>query len=442
MQSASIVRAVARLAAPAIAQQLLHTGVFLADRSMLGHHGAASLASMQISGPLVWSTYSVLGAFSVGSVALIGRLTGAGDREGAAAALRGSVALALGLGLTAALVGSQLTGPLLDLFPEAGAGPRAQARAYLAIAFPAMPLILLAYTLAMCLQAAGDTRTPFLVAAVGNVLNVAVNGALIFGLGPLPELGAQGAAIGSAAAMAWESVVLWVLLSDRRRPLSWRGQGGERAAIARMLRVASAALGERAVQHAGFLGFVAMIGALGATAMAANQALVSIESIVFLSAEGFGIAAAAITAQHLGAGRPVDASVAVQASVAMTALTLGGYGLVFLGVPEPLLRAFTDEPSIVTAAVPCLAVAAACAPFMGTAIVLSEALRGAGDTRAVLLVTFSAGFVVRLAASWLLAFGLDLGLVGVWLGSTADWLVRAALLAGRFRRGRWRRAVV
>lgn len=442
MESASIGRAVARLAGPAIAQQLLHTAVFLADRSMLGHHDAASLASMQISGPVVWSTYSVLGAFAVGSVALIGRLVGAGDRDGAGAALRGSMALAVGLGLLAALAGAATIRPIVGLFAEAGPAASREASGYLEVAFGAMPLILLAYTLAMCLQAAGDTRTPFLVAAVGNALNVAINATLIFGAGDLPALGARGAAIGSACAMGWESLVLLLLLGRRRGPISWRGRGGEWAAVVRMLRVASAALGERALQHVGFLGFVAMIGALGATAMAANQALVSIESIVFLSADGFGIAAAAVTAQRLGARRPEEAHSAIKAAVAMAVATLAVYGLIFLAIPAPLLAAFTDDAAIVAAGVPCLYVAAAAAPFMGAAIVLSEALRGAGYTRGVLLVTFAAGLVVRLAATWLFAFGLELGLLGVWLGSTTDWVVRAALLAALLRLGRWRDAVV
>ena len=51
-----------RLAGPAIAQQLFHTLVFLVDRAALGHHAATDLAGMQISGPILWSTTSILGA--------------------------------------------------------------------------------------------------------------------------------------------------------------------------------------------------------------------------------------------------------------------------------------------------------------------------------------------------------------------------------------------
>ena len=113
-------------------------------------------------------------------------------------------------------------------------------------------------------------------------------------------------------------------------------------------------------------------------------------------------------------------------------------GLVFLLVPEWLLGVFSDDRAIVAAGVPCLAVAAVAAPIMGGAVVLSQALRGAGDTRTALGATFLGGLVVRLSATWGFAFGLELGLVGVWLGSTLDWAVRLVLLGVAFRRGRWR----
>ena len=87
-------------------------------------------------------------------------------------------------------------------------------------------------------------------------------------------------------------------------------------------------------------------------------------------------------------------------------------------------------------------VAAAAQPFMATAVVLSEAVRGAGATRTALAVTLVGGLLVRLGVTALCAFGLGWGLVGVWVGSTVDWVVRAALLLGVFARGRWQQARV
>ncbi len=432
-------RAVWTLAGPAIAQQLLHTAVFLVDRGMLGHHGADSLASMQISSPVVWSTYSLLAAFTVGSIALVGRCVGAGDRASAAAAVRASLGFALVLGFLVTLA-TPLLLPLVlhGLFPDAGVAVHAAATGYLGVALPTMPLTLVSFTAAVCLQAAGDTRTPFLVAAAGNVVNVVASYALVFGELGMPSLGAQGAAIGSALAFGLETVALLAVLARRDGRVTWRGRGGEREATRRMLRVAGPSLGERAIQHTGFLGFVAMIGALGPGAMAANQALISIESIVFLSADGFGIAAAALVAQRLGAGRPDHAERAGLAAAKLTVVVLSGVGVIYVAIPEWLLRAFTSDADIVALGAPCLYAAAVAAPLMGAGVVFSEALRGAGATREALLVTFVGGLAVRLAVTAVLVFVLRWGLLGVWLGSTIDWGLRALLGWRIFRRGRWR----
>lgn len=205
-----------------------------------------------------------------------------------------------------------------------------------------------------------------------------------------------------------------------------------------MLRVAGPSLGERAIQHTGFLGFVAMIGALGPGAMAANQALISIESIVFLSADGFGIAAAALVAQRLGAGLPDHAERAGLAAAKLTVVVLSGVGVIYVAIPELLLRAFTSDADIVALGAPCLHAAAIAAPLMGAGVVFSEALRGAGATREALLVTFVGGLAVRLTVTAVLVFVLRWGLLGVWLGSTVDWGLRALLGWRIFRRGRWR----
>jgi len=439
---AGTIRMVVRLAAPAIAQQLLHTLVFLIDRAMLGRHAATSLASMQISGPIVWTSVSLLSAVTVGTIALVGRAVGAEDRQLATAAARGSLIFAAVVGLVVTVVGLLALPLILMLFPAAGADVRAASEGYLTVFLPTMPFFLLSFTGAAILTAAGDTKTPFVVAALGNVINVALNWVLIFGRYGAPELGAQGAAVGSAAAMAFQAVALTAFLSRQNGRVTFRGDVPWRDALKRMLKVAAPSAAERAVQQAGFLGFVMMIGALGATAMAANQALVSIEAICFLSADGFGVAAAAVVAQRLGGQRPEDANTAAKSATLFAVIALSAYAVLVLLIPEVLLSGFTDDATIIAAGLPVMLLLAAAQPFMATGIVLSQSLRGAGETRAPFVVMVVCGLVVRLAATWLFAFPLGYGLWGVWIGSTIDWVLRAALLAWVFWRGRWRDAAV
>ncbi len=178
----------------------------------------------------------------------------------------------------------------------------------------------------------------------------------------------------------------------------------------------------------GYLGFIAALGRLGDASMAANQSLISVESICFLSADGFGLAAAALVAQKLGAGEPAEAPRATRISLGYAITLLTGLGLFFLAARRFVLPIFSGDAEVIAigaAAVPVLAVAQ---PFMATAIVLAQSLRGAGMTRPVLGVSAVGALVVRIAATWFFALGLGLGLTGVWIGSTCDWFVRSVLL--------------
>lgn len=438
----SLSREVFLLAAPAIGQSFLQTLVVFVDRVMLGRYSAEALASMQINGALLWSITSTLSAFAVGSVALVGRGVGGRDRALAAAVTRASLLLAVGIGLLISLVGWFGLDSILGLFPTQDLGVKAAANAYLSIILLVMPMKLISIAAATNLQAAGNTRTPFFVALMSNAVNLGVNYCLIFGNLGAPTLGIQGAALGSATAIALNALILLVILSHPHKRLTFRGRGGEREALKRLLKVAAPAFLERFVQHLGFLGFVGFISALGGLAMAANQALDSIESICYLSADGFGIAAAAIVSQRLGANRPQEAAIGAKIATFYAIALLGFFACWFLLIPSQLLSIFSQNNDMMEIGIPCLYVAALAQPFMATSIVLGQALRGAGDTKTAFYVSLAGWFLVRLSATYLFAFVLDLGLLGVWLGSTCDWVVRCFTLMAIFFRGKWHKVAV
>lgn len=441
---APLAREVWRLAWPAITHMLLVTLMFLVGRVMVGRYSPTALASLQVSGTLVWSTYSVFTAFSAGTLAVVARSIGAGDRVAAAQAARSSLLFAALLGVLVMVPIRLANGSLLRaLFPQASAEVLADAGAYLHIVLPCLPLAFIEAIAAATLQGAGNTRAPLYVATVGNVVNGALAYVLIFGRFGFPELGVRGAAVGHAATMSLEGLLLLAVLCSKKSPLLLRGRlRGDAAALRRVLRVAWPAFGEKAIYQAGFLGFIAIIGLLGTEAMAANQALLAVEAIGFLSADGFGIAAGAVIAQKLGARRPGEATRAGWLAAGMSVALATLIGLSFVVAPRLLMRAFSTDAAIIALGAKTLYIAAVAQPFMAYATVKSMALRGAGATRTVLLSTLVGTIVVRLAATYLLAITLGLGLVGIWLGSTLDWVVRSALLGAAYASGRWRAARV
>ena len=418
---------VRRLAVPAILHSLLQTLVFVVDRIMLGHHGEASLAAMQLGGAIEWSIWSVFAAFEVGTIARVGRHVGARDPDSARLAAKISLAMSALVGTALAFASPWLLDLLPLIAPNVSPAALAEARAYLGVTIAASPLVFVATITIATLQAGGDTRTPLAIGIAANIVHVGLNYVLI------ERFGARGAGISTAITFALEAVLATAALMRASGAVSLRGAGSEgrrtswRPEARALSRIAVPAFAERVLYHVGYSGYVLIIARLGDAAMAANQSLISVESICFLSADGFGIAAAALVAQKLGAGEPEAAQkvARIGARDAMVALTI--FGVTAFALRGVILPMFSHDPEVLAigrAAMPVLTVAQ---PFMAVGIVLAQSLRGAGRTRDALGVSVIGAVIVRLSATWFFAITLGLGLTGVWMGSTLDWIVRSAL---------------
>ncbi len=431
------------LALPAIGHSLLQTLVVVVDRAMLGHHAATSLAAMQIAAALEWSIWSVFGAFEVGTVARVGFHVGAGRQERATRAVRVSLVVSVVSGMLVALASPLVVSVLARAAPAASPAAVGAAGDYLTWTLGATPLVFVSMTLIATLQAGGDTRTPLAIGVGANVLHLGLNRVLILGAFGVPAMGTRGAGISTAVTFATEALLAGWALSSPSRPGSFRSPAGAhpglagawRAEARRLARISVPAVLEKILYHVGYVGFVAIVWRLGDLAMAANQAVLSVEAICYLSADGFAIAAASLVAQKLGAGRPGEAMLAARTAAKYAVVSLTSAGLAALALRSVILPLFSNDPQVVaegSAIVPWLLVAQ---PFMAASIVLAQALRGAGQTRAVLGVSATGALLIRVAATWLFAITMGLGLAGVWMGSTLDWVARTGMLVaiGRAR---------
>lgn len=419
---------------PAIVHLSLLTSVFVADRALVGQLGAGGLAAMHAATTLSWTVASVLGAVAIGALATVGAHAGAGRPREAANGTLASLVLVTGLAGATALVLWLGRDVLLDLlFPSLGPSGHADASRYLAILLPGLPIGLFATTAAACLHAQRDTRTPLVAALIGNGVNLVVSAHLVLGLWGLPALGVTGAAIGTVLAFVTQAV--WLGRRLGRVDHGSLGAAWGRARLRRLWVVTRPAFGERIGYHAGYLVYAGIIGTLGPIAMAAHQGLLGIEAFSFTIAEGMGVAAAALTANHLGAGRHDEAERATLVAIGMAALFLSGCAVAFLVLGPPLIAWLGSEGEIVRELGTCLPIAATAQPFIAVAVVGCAALRGAGATRLALGISLAGAVVVRLSFAYLFARH---GLAGAWWAATADWLVQAALVVPLLLRWRTR----
>ena len=306
------------------------------------------------------------------------------------------------------------------------------------VVFYGIPLNMIQMTGVTALQADGDTKTPMWISAIQGVLNLVVSWALLWGYGPLPEMGIEGAAIGTLASFCLGGLLVIIVLLRREGIVKWEPLlRPSWSALKPVVRLSIPAFGEKVAFHTAFVIFAAYVGHLGPLEMSTNQALIAIESLGFMVAHGFSVAAAALVAQKLGAKAHNDAVTVGWITAGLGTVVLGAIGLIFWFFAEPLLRCFSDNPEIIAMGVPCLRLAAVVQPLMAICEAMAGGLRGAGDTRTPMLAALLGPVGVRLFFCWYLAFELDMGLLGIWVGTSLDWVVRVIFLTTVFKRGRW-----
>lgn len=443
----SLPRQVLALAAWPLLEQLLNFLVGFVDTALAGHLSVDATKAIAVAAYVGWLMGLMQAAVGIGATAIIARATGARDQRLANAALGQALVLGAGVGATMAVL-VWLAAPSVAGFLELDGPSLEMAVTYLriiALAAPASSLLLVG---AASLRGSGDMLVPALVMMTVNVVNTAVSAALTFGPAPIGGRGVAGIALGTAA--AWgigAALILAVLLVGwGKLKLRWPRLRPRWSVMRRIVRIGLPNLVESAGMWAGNFAVVKVVGRVGRlmepAALGAHVVAIRVEAISYLPGFALGTAAATITGMYLGLGDPARARAAAQWCWAAVAVAMGSMGILFLLAPAVLVRVVTNEPALLATAPTLLRMAGIVQVFFGSAIVLSQAMRGAGDTRTTMWLTYLSTFLVRLPAVYLLGITAGLGLVGVWMGLCGELAFRGVLFSARFLHGGWARARV
>jgi putative MATE family efflux protein len=315
---------------------------------------------------------------------------------------------------------------------------------YIHIILPVLPAIMIQRVGIACLRGVGDMVTVFWVMAIVNVVNIVVSCGLVIGWGPVVPQGWDGIALGTAAAhVTGGLLVLGMLLSGRGGlRLYGRWLRPDSTQIRRLLRIGIPGGTDTVAIIACHLWFVAIINALGNEAAAAHNVAIRLESLAFLPGTAFALAATTLAGQYLGAGDYHRAG----RSVTLACLTACGImlavGLLFFFGGRMLADIFLDpqQAEIAEQVAALLRIASYALLPLALQMVLTGALRGAGDTRWPLLFTLIGLLGVRIPGTYLLTVWY--GVAGAWWAMLIDISLRCLMVLYRFRHGGWKRTVV
>lgn len=429
------------LAGPAVGEQLLFTAVQIAALAMVSHLGAQAIAAVGVSNSINWFFSSGFSAFGVGTTALVAHFVGAGDQRGAELAARQGVTVSFLLSFAVAALGF-ITAPAILSFMGAEDNVLAPAVVYLRLLFVASVFANLNLCFSAAMRGAGDTRTPMKIAFAGALVNVGIIWLLVYGRFGLPELDVAGAGLAIlVAGVVTSSVYLFTLTSGRfALRLRWPGRrlSLDAAMVRRLLVIGVPSALEQLLMSGGMNAFARLIISLGTAAYAAHQVATNITSVSFTTGFGFSLAASTLVGQSLGAKRPDLAEAYALMARRLGLLVMCGLSVCFFFFGSSLMRIYTTDAAIIAMGVLILRLAAFAQPAIGSYSILAGALRGAGDTRYPLYITFVGMWTLRVGAAYLMVLAFGLGLTGVWLAVNLDQWVRMFLVLRRIGTGKWK----
>jgi putative MATE family efflux protein len=180
-----------------------------------------------------------------------------------------------------------------------------------------------------------------------------------------------------------------------------------------------------------------MVAHLGAVAYAAHQVAVAAESLSFMPGFGFSIAATTIVGQSLGAKEQVQASKSGWEALKLGLMIMVSIGLFFLILPHQIIKVFIPNPEVIELGASCLRIAAFEQPVIAVEMILSGALKGAGDTRWPLYSALVGNWLIRIPLVYLSVFVFHLPVTFVWIVTVIDFTVRSVIVLWRFKSGKW-----
>ncbi|MFP4199827.1 MAG: MATE family efflux transporter [Bacillota bacterium] len=429
---------------PIIFSNLLQTAYNLADTFWLGRLGDWAVAAISVSFPIIFLFISVGIGLSIAGTALVAQYIGAGRHKDANYVSSQVVGFIAIVAVVLSILGYFLSQPILIML-----GPEPEvvesAASYLRTWFIGIPFIFGFSVFQSLIKGYGDTVNPMKVMIMAVVLNVVLDPVLIFGWGPFPALGVQGAAVATVFARAVAAAIGLVCLFKGILGLkvSPRHLRPELKTVLTILKVGIPAAAEHSMKALGIMAMTSTVAYFGTPTLAAFGVGNRINSVVFLPSLGLGQATTTIVGQNLGADRPdrADRATNLGSGIAFGVLTAFAIGVYLLSRPIAGIFLPGEEVAIQLTS-HYLSVIAFSFGFLGILNVANGAFRGAGHTVAAMAFSLLSMLGLRVPLAYILSRFTEMGTTGLWWAVAISNILGGAIALWWFTRGTWKRRII
>ena len=435
----SLSRGIALLAIPTILEMGMESTFGLVDAFWVAALGADAIAAVGLSESIIVLVFSVAFGLAMAATATVARRIGEKDSEGAAVATVQAIACGLVIAIVSGIVGATFAPQLLGLMrasPEVirtGSG-------YTRVLLGGDAAIIMIFLINGVLRGSGDAARAMRTLWLANLINLALDPCLIYGLAFFPKLGVMGAAVatttGRSVGVLYQLSVLFggksrVALARRHVCWNW-------PVMRRLVRLSGTCMVQYFVAMASWVSLARMNARFGSAAVAGYTLAIRIIMFALMPSWGIASAAATLVGQNLGAKRPERSERAVWLGGMYNMGFLTLVGTVFFAAARPIVRQFTGDPKVVEIGVECLKYVSLGYPFYAWGMIMEQAFNGAGDTWTPTRINLLCYWMLQLPLAWWLSHADGYGPRGVYLAICSAETVLALVAVAMFRRGRWK----
>ncbi len=424
---------------PVIFEQLMVAGLTMADTFMVSTLGETAVAGVALVSRIDNFAKQFFIALGQGGTVVLSQYIGAEDRLNAKTALKDNIRIIVGIGLFIMLAMVIFKNGVLNLlFGGAEKEVLQFSSKYFTVTAFSYPFVALYYVCSATFRAMGESRLPFYSSIAMMVLNLVLKYIFIFHM----NLGVIGAALSTLVAMAVVGIVLIVMLYSHHNKVSLSGLfrfdfDGKMAG--RILSVSVPNGIEQGMFQLGALLIAGLVSGLGAASIAADHYARTISPLVHCIGGAFNAVTIVIIGQCMGAGKPDEATFYVKHLLKIDYIITTTVAVLFMIFLKPLIALFGGSAEAQNLAIQIMILYSICSCFLyPTSFALASALRGAGDTKFVMIVATLSMFLFRIGAAYIFVYVFKMGVIGTWVAMVSDWVIRSAVFLIRYKHGKWK----
>jgi putative MATE family efflux protein len=436
-------KAIFLLAVPMILELVMESTFAVVDIYFVSKLGASAVATVGLTETYLFLLYSIAMGLAMAVTAIIARRIGEKNTESAGTTAVQSIILALLASIPFSLAGIFYAKDLLALM-GADQWSIDNGYRYTQWMLGGNVVIMLLFIINAIFRGAGDAAIAMRVLWISNGMNIILSPILIFGWGPIPALGIEGAAIGTNIGRGTGVLVqLWVLFRGNKRirvvlsDLYWDAKS-----MLGILQTSIGGIGQMIVAMTSWFFLMRILAEVGSEAVAGATIAIRLMMFTMMPAWGLSNAAATLVGQNLGAGNPDRAESAVWKTGSYNMVYLLIVSVIYFAFNDSLMRIFTDDSRVIEIGAEWLRILSFSYFVYGWWMVSTAAFNGAGDTKTPTYINLVFFWLIQIPLSWYLAISLGWEQSGVFWGVFFSETSVGLFTLWLFTRGKWKNVKV